>query len=203
VTTPARRRDGQQKRDALLDAALRLCAGRGVLQTGIEDVRKEAGASPSSVYLQFPGGMPDVTLALLVRTFERLFGHLTLRVLRTRTARGAVEALVDGHVEWVLGHRDEARFMYQALALELGPAVAAPLQARKAELLGPIAAHLAPFVAARQLPPWPPLLLDVVLLGPAHEACRRWLAGAPLEPAWMRRELPRLAWRSVAPAGEG
>ena len=73
------------------------------------------------------------------------------------------------------------------------------LQARKAEMLAAIVRHLAPFVDARELPRWSPLQLDVVLLGPSHEACRRWLAGAPIDPAWMRSTLPRVAWRSVAP----
>jgi AcrR family transcriptional regulator len=191
------RRDGEQRREALLDAALRCFVAQGVLQTGIEDIRKEAGASPSRVYHLFDG-LNGLTLALLVRTFERLFGHLGSRVLAARTAEATVTALVDGHLEWVLSHRDEARFMYQAMALELGKDGAAALAARKAELLAPVVQHLRPFILSGALPRWSPLLFDVVLLGPSHEACRRLLAGAELEPAWLRAELPRLAWRCVA-----
>lgn len=194
------RRDGARRRDELLDAALRCFAARGVLGTGIEDVRREAGASPSSMYHHFEG-LPGLTLALLTRTFEGLFGHLGARVTATGTAEGAVLALVDGHLEWVLAHEDEARFMYQAMSLELSPEVSGPLQARKEALLAPVVRHLAPFVARGELPRWPPLALDVVLLGPSHEACRRYLAGAALQPRWMRATLPGLAWRSVAPPG--
>jgi len=194
------RKDGQKRRDALLDAALRCFAERGVLGTGIEEIRKAAGASPSSVYHLFDG-LSDLTLALLVRTFERLFAHLTERVLRARTAESVVLALVDGHLEWILSHRDEGRFMYQAMSLELGEESASVLLARKAELLQPIAQHIAPFVATGALPPWPIIQLDVVLLGPSHEACRRFLGGAALEPSWMREQLPRLAWRSIRPRG--
>ncbi len=190
------RRDGEQRREALLDAALQCFVRQGVLQTGIEDIRKAAGASPSSVYHLFDG-LPGITLALLVRTFERLFGQLSARVLAAETAEATVTALVDGHLEWVLSHRDEARFMYQAMALELAKDSAATLAARKAELLAPVVAHLRPFILAGELPRWSPLVFDVVLLGPSHEACRRYLAGAELDPAWMRAQLPRLAWRSV------
>ena len=190
------RRDGRARRDALLDAALRCFAARGVHGTGIDEIRREAGASPSSVYHQF-GGLPDLILALLVRTFEGLFEELTARVTRTRTAKGAVIAVVDGHLEWVLSHRDEARFMYQALSLELSSEIAAALQDEKARMLEPIAAHLTRFVDEGSLPRWPPHLLDVVLLGPAHEASRRFLAGAPIEPQWMRKTLPKLAWSSI------
>jgi AcrR family transcriptional regulator len=192
------RRDGVKRRDALLDAALRCFVRQGVLGTGIEEIRRVAGASPSSVYHLFDG-LPGLTLALLTRTFERLFSHLATRVLATTRAEDAVVALVDGHLEWILGHQDEGRFMYQATALEFEAGATDALQARKAELLAPVVLHLHPFIEAGALPPWPPLVLDVVLLGPSHEACRRFLAGAPLDPVWMRATLPGLAWQSVRP----
>ena len=52
-------------------------------------------------------------------------------------------------------------------------------------------------VASGALPDWSTLQFDVVVLGPTHEACRRFLAGAPLDVAWMEGELPELAWRAV------
>ena len=39
---------------------------------------------------------------------------------------------------------------------------------------------------------------DVVVLGTTHEACRRFLGGAPIDAAWMVATLPRLAWASLA-----
>lgn len=184
-------------RDALLDAALRCFAERGVLETRIEDVRRAAGASPSSVYHQFDG-LPGLTTALLTRTFDRLLGHLSARVVETTSAEAAVHALVDGHIEWVVDHSDEARFMYQAMALELGRDEDGTLAAAKAELKTPIFAHFERF--ADELPPWPPHVLELVLLGPSNEACCRYLGGAKLDPEWMRSTLPEPAWRSVATA---
>lgn len=196
------RRDGVKRRDELLDAALRCFAERGVLATGIEDIRREAGASPSSIYHLFDG-ISGVTLALLARTFDRLFAHLAARVASAPSAEEIVVALVDGHLEWAFSHRDEARFLYQATALEFDPAAGEELQARKAAALAPVVEKLAPFIAAGALPPWPTIAFDVVLLGPSHEACRRALAGAPLDPAWLRATLPRLAWRSLTGAAGG
>jgi AcrR family transcriptional regulator len=190
------RKDGQRRREDLLDAALACFADRGIVATGIEDIRRKADASPSSVYHQFGGGLPAIVLALLGRTFDRNFAHLVARVVPTRTAKAAIHALVDGHLEWVLRHRREARFMYQAMALELaadGDAGRA-LQARKAEALAPAVIHLAGFVAVGKLPDWTVQEFDVVLLGATHEACRRFLGGAPIDPAWMRETLPRVAW---------
>jgi AcrR family transcriptional regulator len=196
---PATRRDGRARRDALLDAALRCFAERGVAGTGIEQIRREAGASPSSVYHQF-GGLQELLLALLVRTFDRLFAHLAERVRRTRTAKGAVQGLVRAHVDWVLDHGDEAAVMYQAMSLELGSEVMDELQAQKARQLEPVVHHFARFIERGELPRWSPLLFDVVVLGATHEACRRYLGGAPIEPKWMRATLPRLAWQSLGHA---
>jgi AcrR family transcriptional regulator len=193
----ATRVDGRRRRQALLDAALRCFTERGVLATGIEEIRRQAGASPSSVYHHFDG-LTGLTAALLVRTFERATEHMATRVLATRTADVAVRAFVDSYLEWALAHQDEARFMYQGMALELGED-RQTLLARKAELQRPLFEHLARFAAAGQLPDWPPLALDVVLLGPSHDACRRFLSGAELDAGWMRTTLPELAWRAVRP----
>jgi AcrR family transcriptional regulator len=190
------RRDGLRRREELLDAALGCFTERGVLGTGIEDIRKAAGASPSSVYHLF-GGLNGIVVALLTRTFERSLAHLTDRVATARTGEEAVRALVGGHLEWVIAHPDEARFMYQAMAVELaGDSRAAVLEA-KDTVKRPLLEHLARFAEAGELPAWPPLTVEFVLLGPAHEACRRYFAGEDVDLEWMRANLPGLAWRSV------
>jgi AcrR family transcriptional regulator len=190
------RSDGQRRHDAILDAAVEVFGKRGVLAVGIEDIRKRAKASPSSVYHHF-GGMEPLVLALLTRTFTRLFAHLAARVTTATSARACVETLVDAHIEWVLANRVEARVMYELMTLQMSKRIATPLAKRKAALLAPVVAHFAPFIAKGKLPPWSPLLFDVVLLGVAHECCRRFLGGAPLDAKWMRAELPKLAWRSL------
>ncbi|MEL6187493.1 MAG: TetR/AcrR family transcriptional regulator [Myxococcota bacterium] len=190
------RRDGRQRREAILDAALRCFARRGVAATGIEEIRREAGASASSVYHHF-GGRNEVLLALLIRIFERSLSRLADRVVRATSARGFVETLVRAHIEWVRDHRDEAGVMYQALSLELAPELGEGLQDRKAELLAPVVEHALPFIVRGELPAWTPIQVDVVILGATHEGCRRWLGGAELELDWMLETFPELAWKSL------
>ncbi|WP_437967493.1 TetR/AcrR family transcriptional regulator [Sorangium sp. So ce260] len=191
------RQSGVARREALLDAALRCFAQEGLLRTGIEDVRKEAGASPSSVYHLFED-FPALVAALLARTFARALGYVTARVLAARTARSAVRTLVEAHLTWVFEHEAEARFMYQALALELDGHHRAALRDEKARLKAEVTAHLSGlgvFSGARSSE----VMVDVVLLGPAHQACRLYLsAPGAVDPAWMKATLPDLACGALA-----
>jgi AcrR family transcriptional regulator len=193
----ARRRDGIRRRDELLDAALTCFSERGLLSTRMEDIRRAAGASPSSVYNLFDG-LPSLTAALLARTFERLFAHVASRVLAADRPDAAVRALVDGHLEWVIGHEEEARFMYGAMALELANAEREELAELKAKLAVPVMEHLASLAVEGALPAWPASTLEFIVLGPAHEACRRYLAGALVDLAGLRGLLPQVAWGSVS-----
>lgn len=188
------RKDGLQRREAVLDAALRCFVERGVLATGIEDIRKAAGASPSSVYHLF-GGLSGIVTALLTRTFERSITHLTARVAAATTAEEAVRALVGGHLEWVRDNQDDARFMYQAMATELAGDTREAVLAAKAELKRPLLDALARF--ADGLPDWSWPHVEFVVLGPAHEACRRHFAGEDVDLDWLYAHLPGLAIKTL------
>jgi AcrR family transcriptional regulator len=190
--------DGQRRREQLLDAALECFTTQGLLQTGIEDVRRAAGASPSSVYHLFDG-MPGLVAELLKRTFERLLSHLDTRLSEATTAEEAIVSLVRAHLEWVSAHRDQARFMYQAMALELAGDAQEEVLAAKDVAKGPVFAHLQRFIRAGDLPDWDFAVLECVVLGPTHEACRRFLVGHGPDPSSIWNLLPGLAWRAVTP----
>lgn len=194
------RTDGARRRDEILDAALRCFDRNGLLGVGIEDIRREAGASPSSMYNLF-ANRQMIVLTLLIRTFEALFAHITARVDGTRTAKQTVCTLVDAHIEWIAAHPTQGRFMYQAMSVAehgLAPEARDHLVKAKSAALGPLLAHVQTFIAKGQLPAWSPTLLDVVILGAAHEGLRRWLQGATeLDPNALRGLLPELAWKSL------
>jgi AcrR family transcriptional regulator len=191
------RKDGDARREAILDAALTCFMKRGVFATGIEDIRAEAKASPSSVYHLFSGGQADVTAALLERIFDRLFAELAVKTAGAPSAQVLVERLVRAHLDWVFDHEREARVMYETVGLRLPAALQARVVKRKREAMRPLLAEVEPFIRSRALPKWEPEVFDVVLLGASHEACRRWLLGAEFSPAWLRKNLPALAWSSL------
>jgi hypothetical protein len=110
---------------------------------------------------------------------------VTARVLATKSTRAAVRTLVEAHLDWVLEHEAEARFIYQALALELDGGHRAELRAAKARLKQELHAHLTElglFAGVRS----PELTLDVVLLGPTHPGVpgvlrRAWHCGSEVD----------------------
>ncbi|WP_437974427.1 hypothetical protein WMF11_38965 [Sorangium sp. So ce295] len=78
--------------------------------------------------------------------------------------------------------------MYQALALELDGHHRAALRETKAELMAH-RSEFGVFSAARSSE-----IVDVVLLGPGHQACRAYLsAPGVVDPTWMKATLPELA----------
>jgi hypothetical protein len=74
----------------------------------------------------------------------------------------------------------------------------ASVEALKARLAVPLMEHLASLAAENAWPAWPASTLEFVVLGPAHEACRRYLAGTPVDLAGLRQLLPDVAWASVS-----
>ena len=196
----ASRAPGEIRREALLDAALVCFEERGLVRTGIEDIRKAAGASPSSVYHLFKG-LPELIAALLERTFVRRFTAVTRPVLATKTAKAAVYALVEAHLAWVFANPIEARFMYRALALDLDEGHRKGLVATKNELKAEMIAHLSALGVLSDKR-GAEGMLDVILLGTTHQACRVWLGSAStMDGRWMKETLPALAWRTVRAAG--
>lgn len=193
------RSDGAARREALLDAALTCFQERGLVRTGIEDIRKAAGASPSSVYHLFEG-LPQLIAALLERTFVRRYGAITAKVRKTKTARAAVFTLVKAHLAWVFAYPVEARFMYGALALDLDGSYREGLRVTKEQLKTDLVVHLTRLGVVKESTRAEGVI-DVILLGTTHQACRAWLsAPQAIDTKWMQRVLPELAWGTARAA---
>lgn len=196
------RKDGARSRAALVRAGIVCVAKRGVVAVKVKDVVDAARASPSSFY-HFYSDLPALFADVLIDIFARLFAALREAVdaavadsaVDDAGAARVVRAIVSAHVDWVLAHRSDAFTMYQLTAVELAPAHAARVVAAKAPLYAPLASAIAPFMAAGLVPPWSVLEFDVLVMGPAHEALRRALSGAPLDESFLRATLPDAAVR--------
>jgi AcrR family transcriptional regulator len=98
------------RREAILDAALRLFAERGYDATTVADIRALAGASTGSMYHHF-ASKEDVAAALRIEVLAdyqaRMLGELT----RHGDAEAGVRGLVRFHVAWADVNRERAGFL--------------------------------------------------------------------------------------------
>jgi AcrR family transcriptional regulator len=161
------------RREAILTAALHRFVRHGYTATTVEDICRDSGASVGSVYHHF-GGKDRIAAALYVDSLAAYqAGFLaTLRV--HDDARAGVEALVRHHLGWVRDHPDVARFLLAVGETEVVAAAASVLRRRNRAFFVAVGEW---FAGHPELPDLPPDLLEPLLLGPAQEFARHWLAG--------------------------
>ncbi|MFO0577062.1 MAG: TetR/AcrR family transcriptional regulator [Polyangia bacterium] len=188
---------GQATTDRVLDAALACFVRDGVQGATIQDIAARSGVSIGSIYHHL-GSRERILLELYRRCLERMLAHVTRAVLRRRDARDGVRALVTSYLRFVEKHRAEALLIFAAAHTELTRDFRPELAELAARVTAPIAQWLAPHVAAGTVIALPRPLYEVVLIGPAAEAARRILSGAPgLSFTSARRVLPELVWSAV------
>ncbi len=189
--------DERGRRDEILEAALKCFLEKGYDATTINDIRERSGASTGSIYHAF-SGKDAIAAELLAGTLDHWQRTLLARLERETTAEGLVRGAVEHFVDWVAQAPDRARFLFHSPRARLESAAQEGLQARNAELLVALKAMFRPHVKARALRALPTSLLLPIIVGPAMEWARTWLAGrSPTGPAEARRVLADAAWAAL------
>jgi AcrR family transcriptional regulator len=98
------------RREAILDAALRLFAERGYDATTVADIRALAGASTGSMYHHF-ASKEDVAAALRVEVLADYQAQLLGELTRHADAEAGVRGLVRFHVAWADANRERAGYL--------------------------------------------------------------------------------------------
>ena len=196
ASSPAASRSSD-RREAILAAALDAFLKKGVAAATIDDVRARSGASVGSIYHHF-GGKEGLAAALYVEAMRSYQQGVLAELDRDRSARAAVHALVRHHLRWIADHPDLARYLFTQREPEVLLASQAPLRELNRELFARVRGWIdeqARTGAIRRLP------FDVfhaVVLGPAQEFARHWLAGrAETSLAAAERSLAAAAWNAV------
>ncbi len=176
------------REEAIIAAALEAFAASG--EIAIDDVRRRSGASVGSIYHHF-GGKEGIEAAL----YLEILGDYQARVIRALgRARGAeegVRSLVRTHLRWVERNPERARFLLRA-----GTARAAA--GEDLQRLNRILAETVKDWIER--PGIREMSLEVfyaVVVGPAQELSRLWLAGRLESLRPVEEELAEAAWRAA------
>ncbi|MER5649316.1 TetR/AcrR family transcriptional regulator [Streptosporangium sp. NPDC002524] len=109
-----------------------------------------------------------------------------------------IRAVVTGYLGFTREHRAAAHFVHASAYAAFLPAHAALVAKEKEPRLAGILGWLRPYAEAGLVVELPDTLTEMLVVGPAAETARRWLAGAPgidLDEAC--RLLPERIWRSL------
>ena len=189
-------------RDAILDAALDAFIEKGYAAATIDDVRRGSGASVGSIYHHF-GGKEELAGALYAEAIGDYLSRLADELERHDDAEGGIRAVVDFHLGWVLAEPERIRFVLGFREAELRPGSRAAVKALNEHFGGRFARWLAPHHESGAIRELPQEAYSALVLGPADELVRRWLAHGLQGKALARaveesREMLRdAAWRAV------
>ncbi|MER6612659.1 TetR/AcrR family transcriptional regulator [Streptomyces xantholiticus] len=190
---------GEATVEQVLTTALRLYGESGRQGFTVNAVTTASGVSLGSLYHHF-GSFDGLAAALYIRCMGELFDEMIAALQRTRTARTGVRALVRAYLRFTEEHRDAALFIHASAYSGYLAAHAEEVRAAKAAMLAPVAEWLQPRMEAGEIVPISPPLVEVLVLGPAAEAARRWLASTyDMDLREAARVLPDRIWRSLQP----
>jgi AcrR family transcriptional regulator len=187
------------RREAILAAALASFVRIGYSNTTIEDIRRASGASVGSLYHHF-GGKDGIAAALYVEGLAEYQSAFLAALLANDDARAGIEAVVRLHLRWMRGHRDLGRFLLAVRETEVIAAAMPELRRRNRAFFAAVKEW---FGEHPELPDLAPDLLEPLLLGPAQEFSRHWLAGrAATTPEQAEQVLAAAAWHALTTTEE-
>lgn len=190
---PVKQRRGEETRRRLLDAAL---TAHEAGEFTVQAVLAESGVSLGSLYHHF-GSFEGLAAALYCRCMADLLDRIVEALVRTRTARSGVRAVVTAYLDFVAAQPAEARFIHASAYASYLPAHADMIAAVKLPRLARISEWLSPHVAAGSIVDLPDPLTEMLLIGPVAELSRRWLSDPTLDLTTAAEHLPDRIWASV------
>lgn len=164
------------RQQQILSATLALFSEHGLANTTISAISERSGASVGSIYHHF-GDREGVLYALYEQSFLACFTQLKEAVLAESMARAGIVALVHTYLGWIEANVVNGRFMYEASGGDLLLNHHDHIQAFKSDFYTAVMAWMTPHIEAGDIIALPPWAYDVIMMGPAHEFARRWLAG--------------------------
>ena len=109
---PRKRLTAEQRREAILDAALEVFARRGFHGSSIDEIAHAAGVSKALIYEHFPSKR-DLHVSLLERHTQEIFELLAEAAATSDPGDVRLRAGVDAFLEFVEHRRDAFRMLFR------------------------------------------------------------------------------------------
>jgi AcrR family transcriptional regulator len=148
-TTPRKRLTGEERRVAILDAALAVFAQRGYHGSSIDDIAREGGVSKALIYEHF-ASKADLYAELLEEQAGQLFSALAEAISEAgRSASARLAVGFDAFYGFVEEHRVAWRMLFREAT---DPEAVAVLDRMLAQVTAVVAGLIAAEPGARNLP---------------------------------------------------
>jgi AcrR family transcriptional regulator len=171
----------RSRRQAILDAALTEFTAKGVAGTSIDDIRLRSGASVGSIYHHF-GDKDGLAGALYIAGMSDYQAGFLATLARAAGTRDGVEGAVRHHIEWIVDHRNLARYLLLGRDASVVVASEQPLRAVNRRFFADVQSWTDPRMEAGELRRLPIDVLTVLWIGPSQDLARHWLAGRSRRP---------------------
>jgi AcrR family transcriptional regulator len=189
-------------RDEIAAAALACFNEKGFTATTVDDIRARSGASVGSIYHHF-GGKEQIAAAIYVESLADYQSGLLAVLRREAAAEAGIRGMVRHHLRWLAANRELAAFLINRRETEVRAATEEPLRDLNREVFAATAAWYGRHVEAGLVRDLPFDLLYSILLGPAQEYARHWLAGrSKTSIKQAERTLADAAWGALAVKGD-
>ena len=101
-----------EKREKLLNTALRLFAAKGVQSTSTAEIAREAGTAAGTLFLYFPTKQ-DLIHALVLQISKQEGEAVQARLTPDLSARDQFFAIWDGSIRWLLENPEAYQYAQQ------------------------------------------------------------------------------------------
>jgi len=164
------------RKDSILQAALNCIAEVGVEATTIEMIRERSGASIGSLYHHF-GNKERILASLYIAGISEYAQRLQDGLASDPGAEGCVRLLVTSYVDWVAENPDWARFILHSRGRVEAGNTGDELKKVNREHYSRLFAALQTHRESGQFREIPAECFASIVVGPAHDLARNWLAG--------------------------
>jgi len=185
------------RKTTILTAALAVFSDKGIEAATIDDIRQRSQASVGSIYHHF-GTKEGIAAALFIQGLDDYWSTLIACTQGQTNAERTIHGLIEAHIGWITSKPDLARFLFSRRQA-VSPAYEQATRSHTANHFKTLFTLLKPWFENGVLRRMPSALYGPLLMGPAQEYSRHWLAGRiSVEPRIAIEELSAAAWRCLA-----
>ena len=165
-----------QLREDLLAAGLAVFERDGFEGATVAAIRARARASNGS-FFHFFASKKELAATLFLETLQHYHAAILAVVVPGLSAREGIDRLIRAHLDWVVEHRREARYLFEISRGDWTEELRDKQRTLNARFAEGIERWRAPLVTNGELLPLPQAVFASQIIGPAQIFCRAFLSG--------------------------